>query len=94
MNMKITSKLLPIVFSAAALTATPALAATHKNKAMHHYASDPAYARQIQRPPEVYSWDGRDLGTDPDPNIVFSCSATRIGAATDFNRITMEEAAD
>jgi hypothetical protein len=71
MNTKITSKLLPMVFSAAALMATPALAATHKNKAMHHYASDPAYARQIQRPPEVYSWDGRDLGTDPDPNIRF-----------------------
>jgi hypothetical protein len=71
MNTKITSTLLSIVFSAAALTATPALAATHKSKAMHHYASAPAYAPQNQRSPEVYSWDGRDLGTDPDPNIRF-----------------------
>jgi len=71
MNTKITSTILSIVFSAAALTATPALAATHKSKAMHHYASAPAYAPQNQRSPEVYSWDGRDLGTDPDPNIRF-----------------------
>jgi hypothetical protein len=71
MNTKIITTLLPIVFSAAALTATPALAATHKSKAMHHYASAPAYAPQNQRSPEVYSWDGRDLGTDPDPNIRF-----------------------
>jgi len=71
MNTKITSTLLSIVFSAAALVATPALAATHKSKAMHHYASEPAYAPQNQRSPEVYSWDGRDLGTDPDPNIRF-----------------------
>lgn len=71
MNTKITSTVLSIVFSAAALTATPALAATHKSKAMHHYASAPAYAPQNQRSPEVYSWDGRDLGTDPDPNIRF-----------------------
>ena len=65
-------KLLPILFSAAALTAVPALAATvHKGKASRHYASDSAYAQQSQRSPEVYSWDGRDLGTDPDPNIRF-----------------------
>jgi hypothetical protein len=64
-------KLLPIVFGAAALMATPALAATHKSKATHHYASDSASAPQRQRSPEVYSWDGRDLGTDPDPNIRF-----------------------
>jgi hypothetical protein len=51
--------------------ATPALAATHKSKGLHHYASEPAYAPKTQRPPEVYSWDGRDLGTDPDPNIRF-----------------------
>lgn len=59
-----TIKLLPIIFSAAALMATPALATTH-------YASEPAYSSQMQRSPEVYSWDGRDLGTDPDPNIRF-----------------------
>ena len=58
----------------AALIATPALAATvHKAKASHHYAASGsgAYASQIQRPNEIYSWDGRDLGTDPDPNIRF-----------------------
>ena len=64
-------KLLPIVFGAAALMATPALAATHKSKATHHYASVSPSAPQMQRSPEVYSWDGRDLGTDPDPNIRF-----------------------
>ena len=26
---------------------------------------------ETQRPNEIYSWDGRDLGTDPDPNIRF-----------------------
>jgi len=66
-----TIRLLPIFFSAAALMATPALAATHKSKGLHHYAAAPAYAPHTQRPPEVYSWDGRDLGTDPDPNIRF-----------------------
>ena len=70
-------KLLPIVFGAAALMATPALAATHKSKATHHYASDSPSAPQMQRSPEVYSWDGRDLGTDPDPNIRVSGCATR-----------------
>jgi hypothetical protein len=68
-----TMKILSIVVSVAALVTTPALAATvHKGKATHHYASDPdSYASQSQRSPEVYSWDGRDLGTDPDPNIRF-----------------------
>ena len=70
MNTK-TIRLLPIIFSAAALMATPALATTHKSKGLHHYASAPAYAPHTQRTPEVYSWDGRDLGTDPDPNIRF-----------------------
>ena len=68
-----TIKLLLTVVGAAALITTPALAATvHKGKASHHYASDPGPdASQGQRSPEVYSWDGRDLGTDPDPNIRF-----------------------
>jgi hypothetical protein len=68
-----TIKILLTVVGAAALMTTPALAATvHKGKASHHYASDPnPFASQSQRPPEVYSWDGRDLGTDPDPNIRF-----------------------
>jgi hypothetical protein len=68
-----TIKLLLTVVGAAVLITTPALAAkVHKGQASHHYASDPGpYASQGQRPPEVYSWDGRDLGTDPDPNIRF-----------------------
>jgi len=68
-----TIKLLLTVVGAAALITTPALAATvHKGKASHHYASDPGPdASQGQRSPEVYGWDGRDLGTDPDPNIRF-----------------------
>ena len=68
-----TIKLLSAAVSVAALITTPALATTlHKSKASHHYASDSdAYASQTRRPPEVYSWDGRDLGTDPDPNIRF-----------------------
>ena len=40
-------KLLPIVVGAAALMATPALAATHKSKARHHYASEPDYSSQM-----------------------------------------------
>ena len=64
-------KLLPIVFGAAALMATPAFATTHKSKARITTHPNSAYAPQKQRSPEVYSWDGRDLGTDPDPNIRF-----------------------
>ena len=68
-----TIKLLSTAVSVAALIATPALATTiHKGKASRHYASDSgAYASRTQRLPEVYSWNGRDLGTDPDPNIRF-----------------------
>jgi hypothetical protein len=70
----ISSKLLPTAVSVAVLIATPALAATvHNGKASHHHAASgsDAYASQTQRPNEIYSWDGRDLGTDPDPNIRF-----------------------
>jgi hypothetical protein len=69
-----TIKLLSAAVSVAALIATPAFAATvHKGKASHHYAASGSdtYASQTQRPNEIYSWDGRDLGTDPDPNIRF-----------------------
>jgi hypothetical protein len=69
-----TIKLLSAVASVAVLTATPALAATvHKGKTPHHYArsGSDAYAAQGRQPIEIYSWDGRDLGTDPDPNIRF-----------------------
>jgi len=68
-----TIKLLSTVAGLAVLMATPALAnPIHKGNVSHHYASDSdAYASQTRRPPEVYSWDGRDLGTDPDPNIRF-----------------------
>ena len=67
-----TIKFLSAVVGVTALIATPALAATmHKGKVSHHYAaSGPDYS-QTQRPQEIYSWDGRDLGTDPDPNIRF-----------------------
>jgi len=70
-------KLLSAVFSVATLIVTPAFATTvHKGKASRHYAApgSDAYASQTQRPNSagtVYSWDGRDLGTDPDPNIRF-----------------------
>ena len=64
-----TIKLLSVAVSVAVLIATPALAATgHKGKASRHYAASGSYA-QAQRPNEIYSWDGRNLGTDPDPNI-------------------------
>ena len=69
-----TIKLLSATVGVAVLIAAPALAATvHKAKASHHYAASgpDAYASQTQRPNEIYSWDGRDLGTDPDPNIRF-----------------------
>ena len=69
-----TIKRLSAAVCVAVLITTPALAATvHKAKASHHYAASGsgAYASQIQRPNEIYSWDGRDLGTDPDPNIRF-----------------------
>ena len=64
-------KLLPVVVSAAALIATPALASkAHKRKATTH----DAYMTQTQRLNDgkaIYSWDRRYLGWDPDPNIRF-----------------------
>jgi hypothetical protein len=72
--MSNTIKLLSAAASVATLIATPALAATsHRGKTSHRYAASAAasYASQTNRPTEVYSWDGRDLGTDPDPNIRF-----------------------
>jgi hypothetical protein len=64
-------KLLLVLVSAAALMATPALAGkAHKRKAAAH----DAYTTQPQRLNDgkaIYSWDGRYLGWDPDPNIRF-----------------------
>jgi hypothetical protein len=62
-------KLLSAVVAAAALMASPALAAskTHKPKAKGYYA----YASQPQQAHELYGWEGQLLGTDPDPNIRF-----------------------
>ncbi len=60
-------KLLSAVVSAAALLATPALASkAHKKKVSGHDVYD---ASRTQR--GIYSWDGRYLGWDPDPNIRF-----------------------
>lgn len=59
-------KLLLMTLGAAALIATPALAATHhKGKASHTFVSEP----QPDAANEIYGWDGRLLSTDPDPNI-------------------------
>jgi hypothetical protein len=59
-------KLLSAVVSAAALLATPALASrAHKKKVSGH----DVHASRTQ--PGIYSWDGRYLGWDPDPNIRF-----------------------
>jgi hypothetical protein len=64
-------KVLAAVGSAAALIATPALASkAHKRKAAAH----DEYTTQTQRAHDgkaIYSWDGRYLGWDPDPNIRF-----------------------
>jgi len=59
-------RLFSAVIGAAALLATPALAGkTHKKKTSGH----DVHGSQTQR--GIYSWDGRYLGTDPDPNIRF-----------------------
>jgi heat shock protein HslJ len=60
-------KLLSAVVAAAALMASPALAAskTHKAKYSNAHASQPQQAH------ELYGWEGQPLGTDPDPNIRF-----------------------
>ena len=54
--------------AAASLLATPAFAAKASKKKM---AAPKAHVSQPQRPDAVYSWDGRYLGSDPDPNIRF-----------------------
>ena len=60
--------LVSAIVGAAALLATPAFAATSKKKV----AAPKAHVSKTQRSPDgIYSWDGRYLGTDPDPNIRF-----------------------
>ena len=67
-NMTIASA----IIGAAALLATPAFAAKAKKKA----AAPKAHVSQTQRSPDgIYSWDGRYLGNDPDPNIRFQLHA-------------------
>ena len=64
-----TGTLLSAAVAFAVLVGTPALAATaHKGKTSHA-----AYASQTQSDTAdlIIGWDGRVLGTDPDPNIRF-----------------------
>jgi len=57
------------IVGAAALLATPAFAAKAPKK---KNAAPKAHVSQTQRSPgPIYSWDGRYLGSDPDPNIRF-----------------------
>ena len=57
------------IIGAAALLATPAFAAKAPKR---KNAAPKAHVSQTQRSPGgIYSWDGRYLGTDPDPNIRF-----------------------
>lgn len=59
-------RLILVAAGAAALITTPALAASmHKGKALQAYASQ----TQPDAANTVIGWDGRVLGTDPDPNI-------------------------
>ena len=62
-------KLLSAVVAAAALMASPALAASKTHKAKMTYSN--AYAFQPQQARELVGWEGQTLGTDPDPNIRF-----------------------
>jgi hypothetical protein len=62
-------KLLSAVVAAAALMASPALAASKTHKAKMTYSN--AYAFQPQQARELVGWEGQYLGTDPDPNIRF-----------------------
>jgi hypothetical protein len=60
------------IIAAAALLATPAFAAKDTNKETKKKAASKTHASQTQRSANgIYSWDGRYLGTDPDPNIRF-----------------------
>jgi hypothetical protein len=57
------------IVGAAAVLATPALAAKDSKKKS---AAPKAQISKTQRSPGgIYAWDGRYLGTDPDPNIRF-----------------------
>ena len=57
------------IVGAVALLATPAFAAKASKKKT---ATPKAHVSQTQRSPDgIYSWDGRYLGNDPDPNIRF-----------------------
>ncbi len=61
--------LISAIVGAAALLATPALAAKDSKKKS---AAPKAQISKTQHSPDgIYAWDGRYLGTDPDPNIRF-----------------------
>ena len=61
--------LVPAIIGVATLLATPAFAAKDSKKKV---AAPKAHMSQSHRSPDsVYAWDGRYLGTDPDPNIRF-----------------------
>ena len=62
-------KLLSAVVAAAALMASPALAASKTHKAKAKYSD--AYASHPQQALELYGWEGQLMGTDPEPNIRF-----------------------
>lgn len=64
------------LIAVAALVATPALAAKAKNKHHRHHGayqrvvpSDWRHSQNRYDPYAVYSYDGRLIGRDPDPNI-------------------------
>jgi len=62
-------RLVSAIIAGTALLATPAFAAKASKKKV---AAPKAHVSQTQRSPGgIYAWDGRYLGTDPDPNIRF-----------------------
>ncbi len=61
--------LISAIVGAAALLATPAFAAKVSKK---KNSAPKAHVSQSQHSPDaIYAWDGRYLGSDPDPNIRF-----------------------
>jgi hypothetical protein len=59
------------IVGAAALLATPALAAKDQDSKKKNAAPKAQMSKTQRSPDGIYAWDGRYLGTDPDPNIRF-----------------------
>jgi hypothetical protein len=65
------TKIIAAATGAVALIVTPALAAKARKTKVSDTQAQASRSQSAHDVKAVYGWDGRYLGTDPDPNIRF-----------------------